>query len=107
MNAPIISPGEVLRDKIKALGITQEKFALGTGIHFVTLNRLIKGHEPITPRYALILAKAFSLKPQYWLYLGADYDLARFLANPDYSKGRTKKFKLTLKEAVEQARAFD
>lgn len=79
MTAP--HPGEILRSRIAATGMNQEQFGkLNKGIHWVTLNRLIKGHEKIGPQYALILGKMLSTPPQYWLHLQTDYDLELHLA---------------------------
>lgn len=93
--------GQILKAKIAELGITQEQFAKGSGIHFVTLNRLIKGHDEITPREALILGKAFSLAPEFWLHAKADWQLA------DYIRRKPRgQFKLSVDEAVSRAGVF-
>jgi antitoxin HigA-1 len=69
-------PGDVIQDRINDVDMSQ--FEVGTRnptLHWVTINRLIKGHEKITPQVALILAKMFSATPQYWMHLQADWDL--------------------------------
>lgn len=97
------TPGEILRERIKALGITQEQFGKSLkGFHWVTLNRIIRGHDRITPQVALILAKAFSTTPQYWLHLQADYDLQKHLASLATTKLGKKQ-----SEIIERTRVFE
>lgn len=69
------TPGSILLDHIRPFKMTQEEFAKHSRIHFVTLNRLIKGHQPITAQYAIVLAKIFSTEPEFWLHAQAAWDL--------------------------------
>lgn len=68
-------PGDVIRARFEAHKMTQDEFAAHSKIHFVTLNRLLKGHDRINCQVALVLAKVFSTSPNYWLHLQADWDL--------------------------------
>ena len=47
-NRPISHPGVVLLDNIEALGMTQNEFALRTGILPKTINTIINGTSSIT-----------------------------------------------------------
>lgn len=74
MTAP--HPGDVFAKHIKDTGFTQTDFGKrNKAIHWVTVNRLVKGHERIGPQQALILGKLFSTTPEYWMHLQADWDL--------------------------------
>jgi addiction module HigA family antidote len=103
MTAP--HPGELLKAKILELGITQDVFAKGTNIHFVTLNRLIKGHEKFTPRHDAVLCKAFSLKQGFFLHAAVDHEIALFMADPDKKKGKA--FKMLFSELMMRGGVFD
>lgn len=104
-------PGELLKAKILELGVSQDTFAKGTNIHFVTLNRLIRGHEHFTPRSDAVLCKAFSIKQGFFLHAMVDYEIAQFMADPDKKKpgraGGGKGFKMAFAELMMRCGVFD
>jgi DNA-binding transcriptional regulator YiaG len=51
------------RARLKDAGISQQKFALWLGIHYVTVNRWANGHVEV-PRYAGILADLLVKHPE-------------------------------------------
>jgi antitoxin HigA-1 len=75
-------PGDVLQEFINDADMTQlEVGTRNKTLHWVTINRLIKGHERISPQFALILGKMFSTEPSYWMRLQADWDLYQHQQN--------------------------
>ena len=55
-------PGDTLLETIQALGMSQIELESRTGINKKTINRIIKGKEPITQKTALALEKVLKKK---------------------------------------------
>jgi addiction module HigA family antidote len=72
---PPIHPGEFLRELLDELGMTQAQFARTIGVSPMRVSHLVNGTRPVTAELALLLGRAFSQSPQYWLNLQAGYDL--------------------------------
>ncbi|MEZ4605612.1 MAG: HigA family addiction module antitoxin [Deinococcales bacterium] len=71
-----IHPGEVLLEEfLKPMELSQNKLALGLGVHARRINEIVLKKRSITADTALRLAKYFSTSPQFWLGLQTDYDL--------------------------------
>lgn len=71
-----VHPGEVLLEEfIKPLGLSQNKLALGLGVHARRINEIVLKKRSITADTALRLARYFGTSPQFWLGLQTDYDL--------------------------------
>jgi DNA-binding transcriptional regulator YiaG len=51
------------RNRLQTAGVSQQKFALFLGIHFVTVNRWANGHVEV-PRYAGILVDLLAKHPE-------------------------------------------
>lgn len=71
-----VHPGQTLQDERDFLGITQEELAKKIGYSTQTVNRIIKGREPITTDIALALERVFGGHPnaEFWLNMQSDYD---------------------------------
>ena len=83
-------PGEVLQKEFLApLGLTQVKLAEHIGVPVQRINEIIRGKRGITPETAWLLAKAFGTKPQFWVNLQANHDLAK--AKPKHNVPRIRK----------------
>jgi len=69
-------PGITLLDELNFLGFTQKELSKKIGYTVQTINRIIKGKEPITAEIALALERVFGGRPsaQFWLNMQADYD---------------------------------
>ncbi|MEA2064764.1 MAG: HigA family addiction module antitoxin [Patescibacteria group bacterium] len=69
-------PGITLLDELNFLGFTQKELSKKIGYTVQTVNRIIKGVEPITTEIALALERVFGGHPsaQFWLNMQADYD---------------------------------
>lgn len=72
---PPIHPGELLRETLDELGLTQVAFAAALGISPMRVSHVLRGERPITAELALRLGRALGQTPQYWLNLQTSYDL--------------------------------
>jgi antitoxin HigA-1 len=71
-----VHPGEVLLEEfLKPLGLSQNRLALGIGVHARRINEIVLGKRAVTADTALRLARFFGTSPQFWLGLETDYDL--------------------------------
>jgi addiction module HigA family antidote len=71
-----VHPGEVLLEEfLKPMQLSQNRLALGIGVHPRRINEIVLGKRSITADTALRLARYFGTSPQFWLGLQADYDL--------------------------------
>ena len=70
-----ITPGEMLRDVLKAAGLTPNAAALKMRIPNNRLNGILKCQRAITPDTALRLARLFGSSAEMWLNLQLKYDL--------------------------------
>ena len=71
-------PGEIIRDLcIKPLGLTVTQAAEGLGVTRKALCLLLNGHAGISPEMAVRLSQAFGRRPESWLQLQVQYDIAQ------------------------------
>ena len=71
-----VHPGEVLLEEfLKPMELSQNKLALGIGVHARRINEIVLKKRSITADTALRLARYFGTSPQFWLGLQTDYDL--------------------------------
>lgn len=66
-------PGEVLREYLGNLTVTDAAARLGVGR--VTLQRIVNGAAGISPDMAYRLASAFGTSPELWAGMQLQYDL--------------------------------
>ena len=70
-------PGRSLRqDCIDPLGMTVTKAAARLGVTRENLNNVLNGKSGPSPELAIRLSKAFGSRPEVWLGLQMEYDLA-------------------------------
>ena len=61
-------PGEYLLDDfLTPRGITQKAFAAHIGVAPVVVNDICKGRRGLTPKLAMMIAKALGTELQFWL----------------------------------------
>jgi addiction module HigA family antidote len=71
-----VHPGEVLSEELlKPMGLSQNRLAIGIGVHARRINEIVLAKRGITADTALRLARYFGTSPQFWLGLQTDYDL--------------------------------
>ena len=66
-------PGEVLRESIGEMPVTQ--FAKHLGVSRVTLSRLLNGNAGVSAQMALKLSEALGTSPELWLNMQTQFDL--------------------------------
>ena len=66
-------PGDTLQETINALGMSQVELESRTGINKKTINRIIKGKEPITQKTALAFEKVLKVPAHFWLNMDNRY----------------------------------
>lgn len=69
-----VHPTEIVKDEIKARGISQKELAFRMGMKLSDLSRLLKG-EDITPAVAAKLELALDIPSEFWLNLQSQYEI--------------------------------
>ena len=69
------TPGEILRDVLVALNVTQDHFADALGVSRYSVNQLINDRRSVTAEMALRLSRVTGSKPEFWLNLQRDVDI--------------------------------
>jgi len=64
-----VHPGEVLRDELEEVGLTQTALAKHIGVLPKTVNEICRGKRGISAEMAMKLSKALGGSPQFWLNL--------------------------------------
>ena len=68
-------PGELIKDEIKARGMTQKRLSELSGITPSVLSETVKGRRSISLNMAIGLQKALDIPAEIWLNLQNQYDL--------------------------------
>jgi addiction module HigA family antidote len=68
-----VPPGMTLRESIEEYGITQTELAKRLGRSEKSVNRVIKGKEPLTPQLALQLERILTIPASFWNSLETNY----------------------------------
>ena len=80
-------PGEHLRfDYLEPLSLSVTEAARKLGVTRQTLNNVVNGVSGVSPEMAIRLSKAFGGRPEVWLGMQLNYDLARALRKADSIK---------------------
>jgi len=80
-----VHPGEVLiADFIEPLGLTRYRVAKAIGVPQRRIDEICSGKRAVTADTALRLGRFFSVEPQLWMNLQAQYDLE--IAEKELSK---------------------
>jgi addiction module HigA family antidote len=70
-------PGRIIRQEcIEPLDLTITEAAARLGVTRQALNNVINGKAGVSPEMSIRLSKAFGSKPDVWLGLQMEYDLA-------------------------------
>ncbi len=71
-----VHPGEILMKQfLKPMGMSQNRLAIEISVPPRRINEIVKGKRRVTADTAMRLVRFFSMTPQYWMGLQADYDL--------------------------------
>jgi antitoxin HigA-1 len=80
-------PGQhVLRDCLEPLRLSITRGADVLGVTRLTLSNLVNGKNGVSPEMAIRLSKAFGGRPEVWLGMQSDYDLAKAMKKADRIK---------------------
>ena len=72
-----IHPGEILRDELKEIGITETALSRQLKVPENCVPQIITGKRTITADTALRLGKWFGTTPGFWLNLQMNYELRK------------------------------
>ena len=72
---PPIHPGKILKDELKAAGISSHQASLAMRIPANRLTMILNGKRAITAETALRLARFFGTSAQLWMNLQSNYEL--------------------------------
>lgn len=68
-------PGELIRDELESLGMTQAKLAERIGVSPSLLNEVINGRRSVSTEMALLLEASIGISAEIWLKLQVDYNM--------------------------------
>ncbi len=72
-----VHPGEVLKDELEEIGLTQTALAAHIGVLSKTINEICRGKRGISVEMAVKLSKALGGSPQFWLNLQNNWELSQ------------------------------
>ena len=72
-----VHPGEVLRDELEEIGLTQSTLAKHIGVLPKTVNEICRGKRGISAEMAMKLSKALGGSPQFWLNLQNNWEISQ------------------------------
>ena len=71
-----VHPGEILKDELDELGVSQTTFAREIDVPPNRVSQIISGKRSVTSDTALRFGHWFGVDPQFWLNLQTQFDLA-------------------------------
>ena len=72
-----VHPGEVLKDELEEIELTQSALAKHIGVLPKTINEICRGKRGISAEMAMKLSKALGGSPQFWLNLQNNWKLSQ------------------------------
>ena len=72
-----VHPGEVLKDELYEVGLTQSALAKHIGVLPKTINEICRGKRGISAEMAMKLSKALGGNPQFWLNLQNNWEISQ------------------------------
>jgi addiction module HigA family antidote len=79
-----VHPGEVLKDELDEIGLTQSSLAKHIGVLPKTINEICRGKRGISAEMAIKLSKALGGGPQFWLNLQNNWEISQ-IDETDYA----------------------
>ena len=80
-----VHPGEVLKDELEEMGLSQSALAEHINVLPKTINEICRGKRGISAEMAVKLSRALGASPQFWLNLQNNWELCQLNA-ADYKK---------------------
>lgn len=72
-----VHPGEVLKDELGEVGLTQSALAKHIGVLPKTINEICRGKRGISAEMAMKLSKALGGSAQFWLNLQNNWEISQ------------------------------
>ena len=72
-----VHPGEVLKDELEEIALTQTALAKHIGVLAKTINEICRGKRGISTEMAMKLSKALGGRPQFWLNLQNNWEISQ------------------------------
>jgi antitoxin HigA-1 len=72
-----VHPGEVLKDELEEVGLTQSALAKHIRVLPKTINEICRGKRGISAEMAVKLSKALGGSPQFWLNLQNNWEISQ------------------------------
>jgi addiction module HigA family antidote len=72
-----VHPGEVLRDELDEIGLTQSALAKHIGVLPKTINEICRAKRGISAEMAMKLSKALGGGPRFWLNLQTNWEISQ------------------------------
>jgi antitoxin HigA-1 len=72
-----VHPGEVLKDELEEVGLTQTALAKHIGVLPKTINEICRSKRGISVEMAIRLSKALGGGPQFWLNLQNNWEISQ------------------------------
>jgi antitoxin HigA-1 len=72
-----LHPGEVLKDELDEVGLTQSALAKHIRVLPKTINEICRGKRGISAEMAVKLSKALGGSPQFWLNLQNNWEISQ------------------------------
>ncbi len=79
-------PGEILKDELNSIGLSQRQLALRIKVSYTQLNEILNGKRPLSPEIALLIEAALALPAEPLLALQARYNLIKTKRDKDFAK---------------------
>lgn len=79
-------PGELIRDELQSIGMTQSKLAERIGVSPSLLNEVINGKRPVNTELALLLEASIGVAADIWLNLQAEYNMQMAKSDASFMK---------------------
>ena len=73
---PVVHPGRLLKCELAARGLSANRLALDLGVPSGRITDILNGRRGITADTALRLGRYFANRPQFWLDLQSQYEIA-------------------------------
>jgi antitoxin HigA-1 len=73
---PIAHPGRLLKRELSARGLSANRLALAIGVPSGRITDILNGRRAISADTAVRLGRYFGNRPQFWMDLQGQYDIA-------------------------------
>ncbi len=79
-----VHPGEIIKDEIEYLGITQKELARKMGVPYTMLNEILNKKRPVTTEIALLTEAALGLPAEALIKMQTDFNLRKVKRNKKF-----------------------